>query len=298
MKHIGIDIGGTSVKGIVVDGQKITAQTKVPTDISGGLESITKSIFQTIENLLPYVDENSGVGIGSAGDIDPFLGRVIYATDNLPGFTGFEIKKVVEERFNRRVYVVNDAVAAFIGEIQFGAAAGCDNAVMLTLGTGLGGGISVNGRILLGSNYQGARIGHIPLHPDGRACTCGLKGCAEQYVSATGLIKTAHDCGCESSDCGEIFERSSNGEAEYQKATDIFLNDMCAVIRTVKCIFDPECIVLGGGLVELKKYWWDALSARLDLNSEKLIRPAILGNMAGSMGAAYLLEDDTLITKH
>ena len=82
MKHIGIDIGGTSIKGIVVDGKNIIAQTKVPTDISGGLQSITQSIFQTVENLLPHADENSGIGIGSAGDIDPFLGRVIYATDN------------------------------------------------------------------------------------------------------------------------------------------------------------------------------------------------------------------------
>ncbi len=297
MKHIGIDIGGTSIKGIVVDGDNITAQTKVPTNINGGLKSITESIFQAIENLLPHADKESGIGIGSAGDIDPFLGRVIYATDNLPGFTGFEIKKVVEERFNRRVCVVNDAVAAFIGELVFGAAAGCNHAVMLTLGTGLGGGISVNGKILLGSNCQGARIGHFPLHPNGRACTCGLAGCAEQYVSATGLIKTAHECGCESSDCGEIFERSRNGEAEYKKATDIFLSDVASVVRTVKCIFDPECIVFGGGLVELRKYWWDDLCAKLDSNCDKLIRPATLGNMAGSIGAAYLLENDSLLYK-
>lgn len=297
MKHIGIDIGGTSIKGIVVDANSITAQTKVPTNISGGLESITKSIFQTIENLLPFADEKSGIGIGSAGDIDPFLGKVIYATDNLPGFTGFEIKKVVEEKFGRRVCVVNDAVAAFIGELAFGAAAGCKHAVMLTLGTGLGGGISVNGKILLGSNCQGARIGHFPLHPDGRPCTCGLSGCAEQYVSATGLIKTAHECGCKSSDCGEIFKLSSDGVPEYQKAVDIFLSDLSAVIRTVKCIFDPESIVLGGGLVELKQYWWDALCEKLDLNCDKIICPATLGNMAGSMGAAYVLENDSLLSE-
>lgn len=295
MKHIGLDIGGTSIKGVVADGTVITAQTKVPTDISLGIKSITESIFRAVEELLPFADSGSGIGIGSAGDIDPFLGKVIYATENLPGFTGFEIKKTVEERFGRRVCVVNDAVAAFIGEMKFGAAEGCRDCVMLTLGTGLGGGISVNGKILLGSGFRGARIGHIPLHPGGRPCTCGLYGCAEQYVSATGLIKTAHECGCNSSDCEEIFRLAAQGIDEYNKALRIFIEDMCAVIRTVRCIFDPECIVLGGGLAELKEYWWTNLLNCLLADSAQLLRPARLGNTAGSLGAAHLLEDDSLL---
>ena len=105
------------------------------------------------------------------------------------GFTGFEIKKDVENKFNRRVFVVNDAAAAFIGEAYFGAAENCKNAVMLTLGTGLGGAASINGKLLTGANFHAARIGHIPLHIGGRECNCGKVGCAEQYVSATGLCE-------------------------------------------------------------------------------------------------------------
>lgn len=139
MKHIGIDIGGTSIKGAVIENGAVTARAKRSTDTSRGRDSIKNCIFEVIKSLLPLIGTDAGIGIGSAGDIDPYEGKVLYATDNLPGFTGFEIKKDVENAFNRRSFVVNDAVAAFIGESYFGAAKGCKNAVMLTLGTGLGG---------------------------------------------------------------------------------------------------------------------------------------------------------------
>lgn len=136
MKHIGIDIGGTSIKGAVIENGAVTARAKRSTDTSRGRDSIKDCIFEVIKSLLPLIGTDAGIGIGSAGDIDPYEGKVLYATDNLPGFTGFEIKRDVESAFNRRSFVVNDAVAAFIGESYFGAAKGCKNAVMLTLGTG------------------------------------------------------------------------------------------------------------------------------------------------------------------
>ena len=136
MKNIGIDIGGTSIKGAVIENGTVTARAKRSTDISRGLDSIRDCLFAVIKDLLPLAGTDAGIGIGSAGDIDPYEGKVLYATGNLPGFTGFEIKKDVENKFNRRVFVVNDAAAAFIGEAYFGAAENCKNAVMLTLGTG------------------------------------------------------------------------------------------------------------------------------------------------------------------
>lgn len=131
MKNIGIDIGGTSIKGAVIENGTVTARAKRSTDISRGLDSIRDCLFAVIKDLLPLAGTDAGIGIGSAGDIDPYEGKVLYATGNLPGFTGFEIKKDVENKFNRRVFVVNDAAAAFIGEAYFGAAENCKNAVML-----------------------------------------------------------------------------------------------------------------------------------------------------------------------
>ena len=177
MKNIGIDIGGTSIKGAVIENGTVTARAKRSTDISRGLDSIRDCLFAVIKDLLPLAGAGAGIGIGSAGDIDPYEGKVLYATGNLPGFTGFEIKKDVENKFNRRVFVVNDAAAAFIGETYFGAAENCKNAVMLTLGTGLGSAASINGKLLTGANFHAARIGHIPLHIGGRECNCGKVGC-------------------------------------------------------------------------------------------------------------------------
>ena len=101
MKNIGIDIGGTSIKGAVIENGTVTARAKRSTDISRGLDSIRDCLFAVIKDLLPLAGADAGIGIGSAGDIDPYEGKVLYATGNLPGFTGFEIKKDVENKFNR-----------------------------------------------------------------------------------------------------------------------------------------------------------------------------------------------------
>lgn len=295
MKNIGIDIGGTSIKGAVIENGTVTARAKRSTDISHGLDSIRECLFSVINDLLPLVGADAGIGIGSAGDIDPYEGKVLYATGNLPGFTGFEIKKDVEIRFGRRVFVVNDAAAAFIGESYFGAAKNCKSAVMLTLGTGLGGAASINGKLLTGANFHAARIGHIPLHIGGRECNCGKTGCAEQYVSATGLMRTANELNCQCFNCNGVFKKAADGDKKCREAVRIFLSDLCAVIDTVKCVFDPECIILGGGLIELRQYWLEDFIESLPGSSKDLIRPAVLGNDAGAIGAAYLLENSEIL---
>lgn len=295
MKHIGIDIGGTSIKGAVIKNGTVTSRVKKATDTSRGLDGVKDCLFAAISDLLRIVGPDAGIGIGSAGDIDPYAGKVLYATGNLPGFTGFEIKKAVEEKFGRRVYVVNDAAAAFIGESYYGAAKDCKNAVMLTLGTGLGCAVSVNGKLLNGNSFHAARVGHIPLHAGGRECNCGKTGCAEQYVSATGLIRTARELGVKCQNCNEIFKLAENGDEKSRQAVSLFINDLCAVVDTVKCIFDPECIVLGGGLIEIRQYWLKDFLAALPNSDVHLIRPAVLGNDAGAIGAAYLLENEEIL---
>mgnify|MGYP003191035987 CR=1 FL=1 len=191
MKNIGIDIGGTSIKGAVIENGTVTARAKRSTNISRGLDSIRDCLFAVIKDLLPLAGAGAGIGIGSAGDIDPYEGKVLYATGNLPGFTGFEIKKDAENKFNRRVFVVNDAAAAFIGEAYFGAAENCKNAVMLTLGTGLGSAASINGKLLTGANFHAARIGHIPLHIGGPNSMFRQPGLCERQTSLTAAASTA-----------------------------------------------------------------------------------------------------------
>ena len=247
MKVLGLDIGGTTIKGAVCDGEEVLLQTKVPTNAQGGAPAILQAVFSLADKLLPLTDEASPVGVGSAGDIDPYSGEVLYATENLPGFTGLPLRALISQYTGREVTVVNDAVAGLIGEMKFGGAKGKRDVVMLTLGTGLGGGIAVGGKILIGSQCHGGRIGHIPLHRGGRACTCGKAGCAEQYVSATGLLKTAAECHTAARDCTEIFNRAQSGAPEAIRAVSLFLSDLSAVIETVLALFDPQVILLGGG---------------------------------------------------
>lgn len=166
---------------------------------------------------------------------------------------------------------------------------------MLTLGTGLGGAASINGKLLTGANFHAARIGHIPLHIGGRECNCGKVGCAEQYVSATGLMRTANELDCRCFNCNGVFKKAADGDKKCREAIGIFISDLCAVADTVKSVFDPECIVIGGGLIELRQYWFEDFLNALPDSDAHLIRPAVLGNDAGAIGAAYLLESSEIL---
>lgn len=291
MKRIGLDIGGTSVKGAVLEEGNIIFETKVPTRAADGRDAILESILNLLDLLTPYAGGDAPVGVGSAGDIDPVEGRVVYATDSLPNFTGLPLRQLLEEKTGRTVTVINDAVAALIGEMKYGAAQGKENVILLTLGTGLGGGIAVSGRFLLGTNFRGGRIGHIPLYREGRLCKCGKSGCAEQYVSATALVQNGIDKGLAVTDSNQIFQLAAEGDKRAQTALDKFLKDLAAVIEILVNLFDPQVVLLGGGLTEARGQWWDLL---LPLLTTDIVKPAVLGNKAGFYGSQYATFDQSL----
>lgn len=290
MKRIGLDIGGTSIKGAVIEQGELVFETKVLTNAKEGKDAILNALFRLIRMLQPYAPD-APIGIGSAGDIDPIEGRIIFASDNLPNFSGLPLRQLVEEKTGRSVTVINDAVAALIGEMIYGGAKGKKSVALLTLGTGLGGGIAINGKLLLGSHYQGGRVGHIELYPHGRACTCGKIGCAEQYVSATGLMTNAAQQGLNAPHSGEVFRLAQLGNAKAKRAVAQFLSDLARMIDLLHNLLDPDVILLGGGLVEVKDYWWDAL---LELVPPDLVSPAVLGNRAGVFGSQFITFDKSL----
>lgn len=294
MKTIGIDIGGTSIKGAVIENGKILNRAKNPTNARLGRDAILESLFTVIDSLLPFADKDAPIGIGSAGDINPISGDVIYATDNLPNFTGLPLGKLVREHYNREVTVINDAVSGLIGELIYGAGQGSENLVMLTLGTGLGGGIVLNNKVLLGSRCRAGRVGHMVIHPRGRSCTCGGEGCCEQYVSATGLIKTAAEHGITNADSGDIFKAAFNGDINALKAREAFFEDFKLVLQNLMNIFDPEKFIIGGGLIELREYWWDEFLNTLPSHTKSLMTPALLGNDAGFFGSQYAANNKNI----
>lgn len=284
MKIIGVDIGGTGIKSALVEcldvangaSYKILSKSSVPTESIGGKETVLNNIFKAVEKYIDVSDDFM-IGVGSAGDVDDTTGIITYATDSLPGFTGLNLRKALANKFARPVTVVNDAVAALVGEVYTAENLGI-RPMMLTLGTGLGCAVIDDAQKPLGSgNVRFIRLGHILLHQDGRTCACGLKGCAEQYVSATALKKNA---GIEN-----VAEILSN--PRYQDAVNKFIDDFDSVLQYALRKYAPTNIIIGGGVVELAEFWWDKLYANCEKTvADKLVK-AKLGNDAALIGSVY-----------
>lgn len=283
MKLIGVDIGGTGIKSALIsckkpdDGSsyKIVHRSSVPTEAKFGREHIVENICKAIDNYRSRTD-CPVIGIGSAGDIDDNTGKVTYATSALPGFTGLDLRGAVRERFGGKVVVINDASAALVGEVYVGGCKG-NRPMMLTLGTGLGCAMIEDKGKLGSGSVNNIRLGHYILHEGGRDCRCGNNGCAEMYVSATGL--------------------KLNGDREkvedilydpaYAYAVDRFCTDFKDVLEYACATYRPDEILIGGGVVEMAEQWWDKLRNMCSPAVADILQKAVLGNRAALLGSAY-----------
>ena len=189
MFTIGIDIGGTKIAGGLVDRSgAITERIQCPTRAPEGAQAIMARVVEMAASLRRAAGGKiEGIGVASGGQIDPRTGVVIHATDLLPGWKGTRITEIIEERFGVKARALNDGSAAALGEGRFGAAKGVSDFVLLTLGTGVGGGIVTDGRLLNGALGVAGSIGHMVIDCDGRQCNCGSRGCLEAYVSGTAI---------------------------------------------------------------------------------------------------------------
>lgn len=275
MKKIGIDIGGTTIKGALFDGENIIKECAVPTRGNEGREAIFSSLFSAIDEL--YTKEVKAIGISSAGNIDPATGKCVYATDNLLGWTGADIRGTVEKKYGVSCKADNDAVCALKGELLFLPDA--KDVTMLTFGTGVGGASLVCGNVLRGRAFDAARWGHVCIEPNGRACNCGRVGCAEAYLSATALLREGRKKISALASCKELFERYAAGEhaaREVLKEFGGYLNLLLSIIRTA---LSPEVIILGGGVAQSEEILKELIENQTDIAFAKL------GNRAGVYGA-------------
>ena len=311
--YVGIDLGGTFIKGGVVDDLgNIVYQDKAPTESEGGAERVAANIAALVEKLLAKVglDRNDveGIGMGVPGMIDSKAGTVIYS-NNL-AWEDFAIGERVGELTGLTVKIANDANVAALGEVKFGVAKAYNHAILLTLGTGVGGGIVVDGKLVEGNRSAGAELGHSVIVMGGEQCTCGRKGCLEAYASATALIrdtKRAMLLHPESQmwQLGSLDEVTGKTAFDYME-TDAYAKEVVdGYIRGLACgivnfanIFRPEVVILGGGVCAQGDTLVKPLQAILDQElfaGEKgpqvKIVIAQLGNSAGILGAAALLLD-------
>ncbi|MBQ6823777.1 MAG: ROK family protein [Clostridia bacterium] len=313
MYYLGIDLGGTNIAaGVVNEEMKMVYKTSIPTDAKGGAAAVIKRMADVanlaIEGAGIKVEDVKSIGIGSPGAIDPVNGVVIYA-NNL-GFKDLPMTALLGEYFpGKPIYVENDANVAAWAEAKCGAAAGTNDSVTITLGTGVGGGLVINGQLYSGFNHAGAEMGHIVINEGGRPCTCGRKGCWEAYASVSGLIKTTQEYmeknpdslmwkispSLEKVNGLTSFDAMRKGDETAKKVVDDYLHSVATGIVDIVNVLQPEVLCIGGGiskegdylLIPVKKFAETEMYARFNATKTEL-RIAKLGNDAGIIGAALL----------
>ena len=289
MKIITFDIGGTFIKYALCGENFVLSQsTKIPTDAKelGG-----KGIIKKVIEIIKTVDGLDRVAISTAGQVDSESGKIVYATDNIPGYTGTEIKKMIEAETGVLTFVENDVNAAALGEAYFGKAKGCSDFICLTYGTGIGGAIVLDGELYKGAGCSAGELGHIITHAGGRNCTCGGKGCYECYASARALVETANKISDTELDGVKIFAEENFRKPEIKACVDAWIEEIAVGLISIIYTFNPSLIVLGGGIMN-ESYIVDTLnsviSARLmqSFRNVKIVN-SNLGNSAGMLGVAY-----------
>jgi len=283
MKIIAIDIGGTEIKGALFD-EKVLKKYSRPTDLSGGLSTILASLFEVIDELWTFGVK--AISVVSAGTIDSKEKKVIATLGAMPGWVGCPLGDVLQERYNVPVWLENDANGAMIAEMEEHVANGIQNAVMITLGTGVGTAAYIHGVLYAGSTYK-VEFGHMTLHPEGRMCSCGNKGCAEQYVSGSALMKGAIRYVDPSIRHGsEIFDHAAKGSLEALKLIDAYIADLTLFLHSINRVLDPEVFIIGGGVIKSQEHFWEKLIHSLkSVGMDKPVLPAKHGNFAGILGA-------------
>lgn len=315
MYRLGIDLGGTNiVAGVVDENYKIVGiaktKTKLPRTADEIADDMAKVAVEAAAAAGITIDDIESLGVGTPGVAVPKTGTVVYSC-NL-GFNNVELGKMMSERLGKNVYVENDANAAAYGEYIAGAGRGTDNFIAITLGTGVGGGIIINGKIYAGSNFAGGELGHTVIIDGGEVCGCGRNGCWEAYASATALIRQTKQamirypesemwelCGGDINNVAGItaFNAMRNGDTAGKMVVDKYIHYVAVGIANMINIFQPDVICIGGGVskegetltLPIRKYV-DGENYARNMKNTTVIKTADLGNDAGIIGAAFLCD--------
>lgn len=311
---IGIDLGGMSAKAALLAGEKLEGKSRVETSAANTAEQTALALahlaMETAEKAGKSMEDVQAIGIGSPGVVDSANGNIVL-------WSNFHWKDVplgalVEKYTGKKTFVTNDANAAALGEARFGAAKQFSDCILITLGTGIGGGIIIGGKLFEGYRGAGTEVGHMVIRQDGELCTCGRKGCFERYASAGALIRLtqaemANDRSSamwkyapavEKADGRTVFLALKEGDAAAKKVFDTYIAALGEGVANLVSVFRPQAVIFGGGisaegetlLAPLRAYVYPRLYV-----SEKIVplelRCAQLGNDAGLYGAAAFAFD-------
>ena len=312
MKHyLGIDIGGTAVKlGIVDEAGAVLAKAEESVSFDGYRTPILTTVLKAAQAFLAAqsvpAESLAGIGVSATGQIDSRKGIVAGTCGNLPNYIGAPIKAELEKTFGLPVTVANDANCMTLGEVWVGGAQGYTDVIGVTLGTGVGGGVIVNGKVIDGTHGAGGEIGHITVdRHETAACGCGKHGCLEQYSSATGVVRCMKKLLDENPDtpctlrgtefaAKDVFDAARNGDALAAREVDEMTDTLGMALATIAATVDPEMFMVGGGVSRAGEVLFAPLREHFKVYAFKSCRetpivPAILGNDAGIYGSVRLI---------
>lgn len=308
--RVGIDLGGTNIAvGIVDSDYRILAKHSIPTLAQRPYQGIVKDMASAVRQALELahisLEDCDGIGIGSPGACNMQTGVVVYS--NNISWNNVPVCEELRRYLPLPTALSNDANCAALGEVLAGAAMGCASAVLLTLGTGVGGGIIIDGKIYAGVASAGAELGHTLLLLDGEECTCGRKGCLEAYASATALIRqtrraalahpesTLAKISPEQINGRSAFDAMRAGDPAAQAVVETYIRYLSAGITDMVNIFRPEAVILGGGICHEGETLLAPIRNYISEHAfggaaapQPLLTAAALGNDAGIIGAAML----------
>lgn len=313
-KRIGIDVGGTNVKIALVDEGKIIYSNSVPTYAQMGYEYTVNNIKQAIKDLMKETSTTSkdikGIGFDFPGQVDYKTG-VVKLAPNIPGWVNVPIAKMIEEEFHIPTKIDNDVRCAALGELKFGAGKGCENFVCITVGTGIGSGLVINGQLVRGAANAAGEIGHIKLQMhNGPICGCGDTGCLEAFASGPSIVALAQEylksgkstkfremAGADGEITPYIVAKAAEaGDPVAKRIFQIVGEYVGMGLVSVINLLNPEKVIIGGGVAEAGELLFEPIRktvmerAMVVARESVEIVPALLGNSAGVIGASMLVE--------
>ena len=311
--RIGVDIGGTNIKIALVDREgKIVYSNTTPTRAEMGYEFTINNIKQAIKDLMKETNEDKNsieaIGFGFPGQIDYVEGKVLILP-NLPGWVNVPFRKIMEDEFNIPTYLDNDVRCAALGELNYGAGVGAKNLVCITVGTGIGSGIILNGKLVRGASNVAGEIGHIKMTMgDGPLCGCGDYGCFEAYASGPNIVAMAKEY-LKGGKSAKFKELATEELSPYVVAQAALQGDVVAIqifkkmgkiiglgLTSVINLLNPEKIIIGGGVADAGDILFDPIKDTVARRAMPIQREAVeivhakLGNTAGVIGASLLIE--------
>ena len=287
---LGIDMGGTNTKfGAVTPAGELLWERTAPTPAQAGRAGLLDHLVRVAREGILHSQNVAGVGVATAGWVNPSTGCVAYATENLPGWTGAPLAQTIQQATGLPVAIENDANALAAGEAAFGAGRGLSDFVCITLGTGVGGGAFVGGRLNRGAHFFANAFGHMSIRPGGRACNCGQTGCLETYANAAALLEHG---GGKYASVEELIIDAQQGNPQAVSAVRQVAEELAIGCALLVQLLDPQAIILSGGVAQnnplLARALEENLRPRVSVWEQRNLRVVAspLGYHGGVFGAA------------